>query len=32
MENKKNQIENFELFYDNIKKKFNNEFDNLQDL
>ena len=32
MENKKNQIENFELYYDNIKKKFNNEFDNLQDL
>ena len=32
MENKKNQIENFELYYDNIKKKFNNKFDNLQDL
>jgi len=32
MENKKNKIENFELYYDNIKKKFNNEFDNLQDL
>ena len=31
-ENKKNKIENFELYYDNIKKKFNNEFDNLQDL
>ena len=32
MEDKKNKIENFELYYDNIKKKFNNEFDNLQDL
>lgn len=32
MENKKNKIENFELYYDNIKKKYNNEFDNLQDL
>ena len=31
-ENKKNKIENFELYYDNIKKKFNNEFENLQDL
>ena len=31
-ENKKNKIENFELYYDNIKKKFNNKFDNLQDL
>ena len=32
MEDKKNKIENFELYYDNIKKKYNNEFDNLQDL
>jgi hypothetical protein len=32
MQSKKNKIENFELFYDNIKKKYNNQFDNLQDL
>jgi hypothetical protein len=32
IENKKNKIENFELYYEDIKKKFNNEFDNLQEL